>query len=546
MTPLRLLASLAPRRAARAARAASGPIISAVLAFAVLAPPASAQNPAEALRRKTDAANALKSGIALRGRACQHFAKSQALDANQPQIALRLAACKRLDGELGRAEALVARAAALAAAKSPPRRAVDEPRAAAMARIAEPLWNQACGLFTQSLQSDVTLDAALHVATCQLVATVKLREARALLAAVMPTLSAQPPPVIKRMQPVLGALLAELDRLQPYLTVVVLPGSSDTFTIDGVPATSGQPAALDPGPHTVVVRAAEARPAAGKPAAGKPVKSRSFAIALSPSERRTMSLAAEQDKLAAAEFGTGTEHLLQGCGDIERIARTPMAGADALMRLAMCKRLFGLHPDADALWNASDALLTSNLTPPLDAATAQTLRAADLALDKACAHFEASLELDPDVATELAVAGCHLRGGKPRLVRQRLERVLAPPSPLAAPRDQLGRTQAELARALLGDVDRVQPKLRVEPAPGFQGTITVNGMAIEPGATIPMDPGHYIVLQVPRRGPRVVHELVFHDRERIVLKHNLRCNALGKECVDPEKIRRAQQPDQPQ
>jgi hypothetical protein len=337
----------------------------------------------------------------------------------------------------------------------------------------------------------------------------------------LPTLPSQPAVTFKRLQPLLNALLAELDRLQPFLTVVVVPASGETFTVDGEPGTSGQPLPLDPGPHTVAVSGGGAKP-------------RSFAVELRPSERRTLSIAAERDKLAAAEFATGTDHLLLACQDIERVARAPLAGAEALVRLAMCKRLFGLHAEADTLWNASDALHASKLAPPPDPATATALQTAEAALLKACGHFRASLELDPDLATELAVAGCELREAKLRPVRRRLERVLAPPSPLAAPRDELGRTQAVLARALLADLDRLQPTLRVDPAPGFRGKITVNGMEILPSTTIPIDPGHYIILQLPARGPRVVHDLIFHDRDRVVLKHNLRCNGAGKECVNPE------------
>lgn len=490
---------------------------------------ARAQSPAEELRRKSDAAGVLKKGLELRAEACQQFAKSLALDAGQPLITLRVADCKRLAGELARAEALVARAVSLAnrpSGRKPPK-PVDVPRAAALARIAQEQWALACAQFSQSLRGDVTLEAARQVVTCQL-ARGELVDARALLAAVLPTLAGQPPAVFKRLQPMINALSAEVDRQQPYLTIVEPPGASggaSTLTVDGVPAASGQVIPLDPGTHTVIARSA--------------TRANTFTVTLQLSERRVLGLAQELEKQASAEFSAGAELLLQACREIERVANSPLSGAPALERLASCKRLAGDHPAANALWTTAEAMTAAAGPAPHRAELAALLHVADENLRQACARFQASLDLDVDLATELAVDACQLREGKLRPVKQRLEQLLRPPSPLAAPRDQLGRNQAELARMLLADVERMQPKLRVEPAPGFRGTITLNRLPIEPNTTIPVDPGHYFVLQIPTRGPRVVHEIVIGERDRIVLRHNLRCDALGKSCVDPEKLQRA-------
>lgn len=491
---------------------------------AAQAPSPAAPSPAEALRRKAAAAAELEKGRQLRAEACAGYAKSQALDGNAVQVVLRLADCKRLDGELARAAALVERTLALATAKKPPRRATDEPRAAALARIAAERWAQACGAFHQSLQGDVTVDAALQVATCQIAAT-QLREARDLLTSVMPIVPTLPPPMAKRLQAVVTAIYEELQRLQPYLTVVTLPGDAEVLTVDGALAGVGQPLALDPGPHTIAVRSKAPSSESRTP---RPL---TFEVTLALSERRMISVPAERDKLAGAEFSTGAELLQRACQDLERKQRTPQLSSQVLQRLALCKRLFAQHGEADALWKELAARPVGH-APPQGESIA--LLDADEQMGKACRHFEASLALDFDLATELAVVGCQLRENKRSPVRARLERLLAPPSPLASPVDELGHTQAELARALLADLDRLQPRLRVEPAAGFRGKITVNGTAIAPSASVPIDPGHYIILQVPERGPRIVHEVVFADRERVVLKHNLRCNALGNECVNPE------------
>lgn len=521
---------LIPRPIASLLASSLASLLASLLPLAVLlfATAARAQSPAEELRRKSAAAAALKKGIELRGEACQQLAKSLSLDASKRLVLLRVADCKRLAGELARAESLVARSVALATSRKPPR-PVDEPRAAALARLADEQWALACAQFAQSLRGDVTLEAAQQVVTCQL-ARGELVEARALLAAVLPTLASQPPPVFRRLQPMINALSAEVDRQQPYLTIVEPPGAAgggSTLTVDGIPAASGQVLPLDPGSHTVIARSS--------------ARTNTFTVSLQPSEKRVLGLAQELEKQASAEFSAGAELLGQACHEIERVANSPLSGAPAIERLASCKRLTGDHTTANALWTTGEAMTAGAGAAPHRAEAAATLHVADENLRQACAHFQASLELDRDLATELAVASCQLREGKLRPAKQRLEQALQPPSPLAAPRDQLGRNQAELARMLLSDVERMQPKIRVEPAPGFQGTITLNRLVIEPNTTIAVDPGHYFVLQIPTRGPRVVHEVVIGERERVVLKHNLRCNALGKSCVDPEKAAKAQQ-----
>lgn len=496
--------------------------VAAFLSIAAARAAAQAPSPAEELRRKAAAAAALKKGLELRTQACEQFAESLGYNGAQRAVLLRLADCKRLAGELTRAAALVEKATGTLRATT--KKTVDEPRAAALSRVADERWAAACNQFAQSLRGDVTLEAAEQVVTCQL-ARGELSEARALLAAVVPTLATLPPKLAKRQQPIVAALSSEVDRLQPYLTLVSRGGASEAFSVDGHPAASGQVLPLDPGEHTVVAHA--------------PDRSSSFTVTLQLSEKRVLSLADELEKRAAAEFAAGAELLAAACKEYERVANSPLAGAPALERLATCKRLGGEHTSADALWASSDAMLAGAVAAPHRAELAASLQVADDNLRKACARFQASLDLDADLAAQLAAAACLIRDGKLRPAKQRLEQLLLPPSPLATPRDALRRNQAQLARMLLADVDRMQPQIRVEPAPGFQGEVTINRFVIEPNTAVVVDPGHYIVLQVPRRGPRVVHELVIGERERVVFKHNLRCNAIGKACVDPEQQRKA-------
>ncbi len=505
-----------PALARRPAASAVAAAFAVTFAVALNAAPAGAQTPSPAtqLRRKNNAAAALRKGLELRAAACQQNAKSLTLDATSSDVTLRASHCKLLDGELGRAETLATRSVALA--KGSTRKAIDEPRAAAFARIARQRWDEACQQFAASLRDDVTVEASLNVAACQL-AALELGPARNLLGALLPTLATQSKQT-RRSQPVVHALLAEAERLQPYLTVVAPAGS--TLTIDGGASSGGQPYALEPGSHTIVVKTR--------------ARARTFSVILVGADRRTLSIEQEQDRLAGAEFASGGALLTQGCQDIERTTNASSAGVMALTQLAWCRRLLGQHAAVDTLWNAVEALLSAGRTSEATSAQLEArLRASGETLRQACAHFAASLELDVDLATELAVAACQLREHRLRAARLLLERTLSPQGALAAPKDALGREQAELARGLLADVERLQPKLRVEPAPGFQGTITVNGVPIAPNTHLPLDPGRYVVLQIPTRGPRIVHEITLATRERILLKRHLRCAASGKSCVDP-------------
>jgi hypothetical protein len=255
----------------------------------------------------------------------------------------------------------------------------------------------------------------MHVAAC-LIASTKLREARALLTEVMPTLATQPQQA-KRIQPIMNAQLAEIARLQPYLTVAAPPEGLESLTVDDVAVLAGQPILVDPGVHTVVARTR--------------LRTQTLQLALAPAERKTISLAAEQDKLAENEFATGSQYLQSGCAALERAITSPDAGPTHLTRLAWCHRLSAKHAEADALWKTIQGL-SSETRPnaPAERQAERELRVADETLRQACARFQASLDLDADLATELAVTACQLRAGKLRLARS------PPPSstPSAAPR----------------------------------------------------------------------------------------------------------------
>lgn len=510
---------LSPRRLAAAA-------VTAATAALVATAAAQAVAPAEALRRTAAAAEAMKKGLELRALACAQFAQSLNFNAAQRAVLLRLADCQRLEGNVDRAAALVDKAtgSSRVSLRKADKKRLDEPRAAALARVAEERWTAACDQFAQSLRGEVSLESAEQAVTCQL-ARGELSEARALLSTVVPTLATLPPKLAKRQRPIVSALSSEVDRLQPYLTLVARAGSSDTFSVDGRPAASGQVLPLDPGEHTVVARS--------------PETSRSFTITLQLSEKRVLSLTDELARRASAELTAGGELLGLACKEYERVANSPRAGAQALDRLATCKRLRGDHPSADALWTSSDALRASGVAALSHGELDATLQAADENLRQACARFRAGFELEGDATTALSLDACLIHEGKLRPAKEHLEQLLRPPGALATPRDPRARTLAQLARMLLADIDRMQPKLRVEPARGFQGEITLNRLPIAPNTNVVVEPGHYIVLQIPKQGPRVVHELVIGERERVVLKHNLRCNALGKACVDPEQQRKA-------
>lgn len=484
-------------------------------------------SPANDLRRKTAAAAAMKKGLELREAACQQLTKSMALDATRPDVVLRVSHCKRLKGELSRANTLAEQSLelTLSGPRAATRKAVNEPRAAAFARIGEEQWNAACDQLSQSLRGDATLEASMHVAAC-LIAATKLREARTLLTDVMPTLATQPQQA-KRITPIMNAQLAEIARLQPYLTVAAPPEGLESLTVDDVAVLAGQPILVDPGAHTVVARTRQ--------------RTQTLQVALAPAERKTLSLAAEQDKLAENEFATGSQYLQSGCAALERAITRPDAGPVHLARLAWCRRLSAQHAEADALWKtilelASEKRTNAPAGRQADRQIERELRVADETLRQACARFQASLDLDADLATELAVTACQLRAGKLRLARARIERALAPPSPLAAAKlDALGRAQAQLARALLADLEKLQPLLRIEPGDGFHGSITVNGVEVVANTFLALDPGRYIVLQIPKRGPRVVHELTLVERQLVLLKRHLRCDADGKNCVGPPR-----------
>lgn len=483
-------------------------------------------SPANDLRRKTAAAAAMKKGLELRESACQQLTKSMALDATRADVVLRVSHCKRLNGELSRANTLAVQSLelTLSGPRAATRKTVNEPRAAAFARIGEEQWREACDQLSQSLRDDATLEASMHVAACLSAAT-RLREARALLTDVMPTLATQPQQA-RRIQPIMNAQLAEIARLQPYLTVTAPPEGLESLTVDDVAVLAGQPLLVDPGAHTVVARTR--------------LRTQTLQVVLAPAERKILSLAAEQDKLAENEFATGSQYLQSGCTALERAVTGPNAIPAHLARLAWCHRLSAQHAEADALWKTiqdssgkrTNAPAARTADPPLE----RELRVADETLRQACARFQASLDLDADLATELAVTACQLRAGKLRLARARIERALAPPSPLAAAKlDALGRAQAQLARALLADLEKLQPLLRIEPGDGFHGSITINGIEVAANTFLALDPGRYIVLQVPKRGPRVVHEITLVERQLILLKRHLRCDGDGKNCVGPPR-----------
>ncbi len=507
------------------------PVLALAASLAIASPAATAvaqaqsnvSNPASELRRKAAAAAAMRKGLELRERACQQLTKSMALDATRADVVLRVSHCKLLKGELSRANTLAVQSLqlTLSGPRAATRKPVDEPRAAAFARIGEEQWREACDQLSQSLRGDATLEASMHVAAC-LIAATKLREARALLTDVMPTLATQSQQA-RRIQPIMNAQLAEIARLQPYLTVTAPPEGLESLTVDDVAVLAGQPLPVDPGAHTVVARTR--------------LRTQTLHIALAPTERKALSLAAEQDKLAENEFATGAQYLQSGCTALERAIGGPDAGPVLLSRLAWCHRLSARHAEADALWKAIQERSSEERTSaPADRQAERELRLADEMLRQACARFQASLDLDADLATELAVTACQLRAGKLRLARARIERALAPPSPLAAAKlDALGHAQAQLARAVLADIDKLQPVLRIEPGAGFRGSITVNGVEAAANTFLALDPGRYTVLQIPKSGPRVVHELTLVELQLVLLKRHLRCDAGGKNCVGPPR-----------
>ncbi len=185
---------------------------------------------------------------------CEKLEAGHKRDPRDLRITLRLADCRRLNGQLDAARTIIEDAenqfglAALVDAQRADDAQLGRPISAGNP---EELWNQACEHFELSLRLEASFAAQLAVAACQL-RRGDLRDARQLLATTISTL-----------QPVAGrdefrsiqlrlarALTLEADRLQPRF-IVKLPGATGRVTIDNRAARDKAVVKVDPGSHTV-------------------------------------------------------------------------------------------------------------------------------------------------------------------------------------------------------------------------------------------------------------------------------------------------------
>lgn len=186
---------------------------------------------------------------------CKQLDEAHARDPRDLRVTLRLADCRRLNGQLDEARKLLEAAESKlgGAAVAEAQRAADaELGRRQEARGPEVQWAQACRHFEESLRLDVSIAAQLAVAACQL-RRGDLGAARALLATCTSTL--EPLATGDEFRAVqlrlARALAVEVDRVQPRLIVKTPAGFGGAIEIDDRAAAADAVVPLDPGAHTV-------------------------------------------------------------------------------------------------------------------------------------------------------------------------------------------------------------------------------------------------------------------------------------------------------
>jgi hypothetical protein len=196
---------------------------------------------------------------------------------------------------------------------------------------------------------------------------------------------------------------------------------------------------------------------------------------------------------ADAAFTRGAELLAARCAQLkdsyvrgDRRTALLRALSDCYLVEADLSRASGLRADAERQEDARQAGAAGK-GDPLD------LTELDARWGEACASFQRSLELEPSSGAQLAVALCQLRDGKLVAGRATVQRMLPQLRALAAAGDPFHRNRLTLARALLDEIERLQPKvtLRVATAPVPQ--LAIDGQPVDAEKARPLDAGTYRV-----------------------------------------------------
>lgn len=199
-----------------------------------------ASNPAEA---------AFQRGAAMLGEHCQLARAAYERGDRRPSLLGLLADCYLIEADVWRAAALhddAARLRGTADGELPPPNAVD----LGALRLS---WQNACAEFEQSLALEPSAGAQLAVALCRIRGG-KLSTSRQLLDGMLPqltALAAADDPFHKNRLALANALLAEIDRVQPRLTIEVQAAAQAelALTLDGRPVTARAAQHLDAGTY---------------------------------------------------------------------------------------------------------------------------------------------------------------------------------------------------------------------------------------------------------------------------------------------------------
>lgn len=206
-------------------------------------------NPAEA---------AFQRAAALLEAHCQLARAAYERGDRRPSFLGLLADCYLIEADVWRAAALhedAARLRSTADAELPPPGAVD------LAALRQS-WQSACFEFEESLSLEPSAGAQLAVALCR-IRNGKLVTSRKLLDGMLPqltALAAAGDPFHKNRLALANALLAEIDRVQPRLTIEVAAAEPAelALTLDGRPVPARAPQHLDAGSYQLAAAGAGA------------------------------------------------------------------------------------------------------------------------------------------------------------------------------------------------------------------------------------------------------------------------------------------------
>lgn len=211
----------------------------------------------------------------------------------------------------------------------------------------------------------------------------------------------------------------------------------------------------------------------------------------------------DRKQRADDEFNAGRAAVKTWC---EQLAAAQREHADDLvwtLRLAQCERINSGTETALALLaqatNRAGAEAVAKAQAILDAglgAAAASAEPSHLEIEqhwaKACEHFQRSLELDPSPGTQLAVAMCHLRGGKLQLARVMVAAAHSALAPLDGD-DAIHRAQLQHVRWLSAELERLQPSVLLRAHAGYRGTVRLAAKELAAGPPLLLDPGSYPV-----------------------------------------------------